>query len=298
MEQELRAEEKRAKIVGIISTIVICSLLIFMILNVVVWRPSIEPLNDMGIEVNFGNDLQGSGDIQSKSIANDNKSLDEAKPQPIQETPVNEPTPVQPQVTPPAQEVVETEAPQEIVAATDAEVEESVVATPKEEVKEKPKEEPNEPVEEPPKEEPKQVVNPATTLGGTGTSNEAKPNSNGNTTGTGDMGDPTGSVNADALLGKSTGQGGSSLEMPGWRWESPPVVNDQSSVTGRIEFEVKIDEDGEVVSVQRVMSSVVDRDIIAKYQQSVYDLVFTPVDPGASRSRLTKGKITFIITAK
>lgn len=294
---DLKAEERKARNIGIIVGSVIFAALIFFLMNLVVWRPSIEPITDYGMEINFGTDDFGSGDTQSKAPANLNESLDEAKPAPeiveqVEQTEtIQEITPVQE-----SNDIVETtEVPDQIVATTDAQVEESVEAVPEEKV-EKTEEVKTEAKEEK-VEEKKQEVNPATTLGGTGTADENKQNSNGNTTGTGDMGKQNGSLNSDALLGGG-GQGGSSLDMPGWNWEAPPSVNDQSSVTGKLVFEVKIDDEGEVISASRIYSDIADRNVINSYKNAVMDLIFEQENSAVDPPRITTGRITFVITAR
>jgi|GEM_PF-1170249 len=294
---DLKAEERKARTIGIVVGSIIFAALIFFLMNLVVWRPSIEPITDYGMEINFGTDDFGSGDTQSKAPANLNESLDEAKPAPeiveqVEQTEtIQEITPVQE-----SNDIVEnTEAPDQIVATTDAQVEESVEAVPEEKV-EKTEEVKTEAKEEK-VEEKKQEVNPATTLGGTGTADENKQNSNGNTTGTGDMGKQNGSLNSDALLGGG-GQGGSSLDMPGWNWEAPPTVNDKSSVTGKLVFEVKIDDEGEVISASRIYSDIADRSVISAYKNAVMDLIFEQENSSIDPPRITTGRITFVITAR
>jgi hypothetical protein len=294
---DIKAEERKARNIGIVAGSIIFAALILFLMNLVVWRPAIEPITDYGMEINFGTDDFGAGNTQSRAPANQNESLDEAKPAPevvkqVEQTEtIQETTPIQE-----SNEVVETtEVPDQIVAITDAQVEESVEAVPEKE-EEKTEEVKTEAKEEK-VEEKKQEVVAATTLGGSGTADENKQNSNGNTEGTGDMGKPTGSLNSDALLGGG-GQGGSSLDMPGWNWEAPPAVSDNSSVTGKLVFEVKIDDEGEVVSASRVYSDIADRNVINAYKNAVMDLIFAQENESMDPPRLTTGRITFVITTK
>ncbi|MEM1137034.1 MAG: hypothetical protein AAGI07_14450 [Bacteroidota bacterium] len=296
---DIKAEERKARNIGIITGTIVFALLIFFLMNIVVWRPSVEPIVDYGMEVNFGTDDFGSGDTQSKAPANLNESLDEAKPTPETIQPVTENVESVQEVQPvqESNEIIEdTEVPDQTVAATDAQVEESVEAVPEEKIEKKVEEVKTE-AEEEKKEEQQEQVNPNTVLGGNGTANENKQNSNGNTTGTGDMGKKTGDLNAEALLGGG-GQGGSSLDMPGWQWESPPVVNDKSAVTGKLVFEVKIDDEGEVIDAHRVYSSIADRNVIYAYKKAIEDLIFEQENDSVDPPRITTGRITFIIRAK
>lgn len=290
-----KKEEKRAKAVGITLTLVFHGLLLFFAIITAAWTPSLEPESDMGIEMNFGMDNQGAGERQSLTEANTEDSFDEARSNPVAEQPTTQPEPVPEPSQQPVQDPVPTP-----VEAIDAPSEESVASSVKPEKKpveqvEQPKQEPK-PAEKP-VEEPKPVINDNALLG-PGNSDSPKANSNGNTTGTGDMGDETGNINADALIGKNTGKGGSSLDMPGWRWESPPVANDNSAVTGKIVFEVRIDEYGEIMDVSRVYSDIVDRSVVNAYYQAVKNLYFVQENSGASAPAVTKGRITFIITSR
>lgn len=274
-----KKEEKQAKAFGAALAVLFNALLLMLFIFTAAWIQPIKPPANLGIEVDFGYDSQGSGEMNSKAQANNSNSFDEQLPMP--ETP--QPTP---QATPQTAQP----APSEVTAVTDVALEESVKATPT-------KQEPKKPEEKPVKKEPEQKVNPATTLGGKGTSETPQASSHGNNDAPGNVGSKTGTLNADALLGESTGKGGSALDMPGWRWESPPAVNDNSRSTGRIVFEVKIDDYGEVVSVTRVYSDVVDRSVVNLYYEAVKKLIFEQTT-NAEAPPMTTGRITFIITSK
>jgi stress response protein SCP2 len=157
-----------------------------------------------------------------------------------------------------------------------------------------------------PKEIPKTVSEPITntTLSKTnvgteeGKNKDAGGNNNGNKPGTvGDMGNPNGDINADALLGNGGIGGGASLEMAGWVWDEKPIVQDKSSETGKIVFEIKIDEDGEVISVKNVYSTV-SRSVANLYEKAVYDLSFSTTIDNAKRAAVTTGKIVFVLKSK
>ncbi|MDW7691881.1 hypothetical protein R9C00_15940 [Flammeovirgaceae bacterium SG7u.111] len=294
-----KKDEKRNKTIAVVATVLFNGILAALLIMAIAWRPPDPPIPQFGIEVNFGMDDSGSGDMQSRAPANENKSLDEAR----QEEPT--PKPVQPVQTAPPEQAETEEVVDQVVAAAE-ESEESVEAVPEEKVKPKveekvtptPKDDPVKQVEpEEKKKEEKPQVNNDALLGG-GTSAENKGNSNGNSESIGDMGDEQGNVNAEALIGSNTGKGGSSLDMPGWSWDEPPSADDQSNITGKIIFEVKIDDAGEVISVERKFSTIADRTVIASYKQAVYDLTFSQMSASASAPRVTTGSITFIITSK
>ena len=244
---------------GLIGTLVVHGLLLLLFVFTVFKGPN-PPLAALGggdgVELNYGLDPAGSGDVQTQATAN--KSLNRVDSRPPQASPDPQPRPVAaatPDPTPPAQEKIIT-----------SEAEESPVSSP--------------PVETPapPKEEVKAVPRPArkvavafapkgsATGGGNGVNgatNTPTGNSNGDRPGAvGDQGDPNGSLDAKALYGAS-GRGGSGgspgsggLEMSGWRFESTPVVEAIDDNSGVIRFKIKISADGEVEAVTKVSGNV------------------------------------------
>ncbi|MCU0329150.1 MAG: hypothetical protein MUE53_09180 [Chitinophagales bacterium] len=118
-------------------------------------------------------------------------------------------------------------------------------------------------------------------------------NSQGNTSGTGNMGDPSGSQ-SNLYFGKSTGQGsaGAGRGMVGSGLNSRkviqlPTVLDNSNLEGRIVISVKVNAQGKVVSAkyQAKGSTLFDSDLIAQCEQKAKTAVFsaaedTPEDYG------------------
>ncbi|WP_426059174.1 hypothetical protein [Hymenobacter sp. B1770] len=219
-------------------------------------NPPLAAMGGDGVELNYGIDEAGSGDVQSMATAN--KSLNREDSRPPIASPDPQPRPVAaatPDPTPPAQEKIITSD------AEESPVSEAPVETPaprKEEVKVAPK--------------PARKVTAAyspngnATGGGNGvngTSNTPTGNNNGDRPGAvGDQGDPNGSLDAKALYG-APGSGGSGsspgsggLEMSGWRFESTPVVEAIDNNSGVIRFRIKISSDGEVESVSKVSGNV------------------------------------------
>jgi outer membrane biosynthesis protein TonB len=285
-------EQKKARAFGATFSLVFHALILMLFVITAAWNPPIEPPPSFGIEVNFGTDATGSGTTQSNARPNTNTSFDEAAPsKAVTSTPVES---VQP-VTPVPQTSTPTPTTNAPITGVEAESPESVAAVPTTPKREETRREEPKKVEP---QKPAEVPNPATTLGGTGTSNQSKANNNGPGDRPGDAGDPSGSLNADAILGRTTGTGGSSLDMPGWKWESPPVANDNSRVTGRIVFEVRINNNGDVMSVSRVYSDIVDRSVINAYYEAVRKLSFYQENESAAAPMVTTGRITFVITSR
>lgn len=308
-------KHRRAKVIGGLITVVLHALLVVLAIYTIVWSPPDPPIPQYGIEVDFGEDdaIGGSEDTRSKAPANDNESLDEAKPiEEIKEevqTKEEEPEPIpEPVEKPPVveEELVEEEAkvPEPAEPEPELDTEVKIESTEPEEKKEAEKT-PEEPIK--PKEEVKEkapelnedaLLTPPSKSGGEGTANEHKANNNGKAKeGIGDAGSKEGEVNKDAILdGKFSGKGGSALDMPGWRWIDAPEVKDNSSATGKIVFELQIDDVGEVVSVKTIFRSV-PATVVAHYKAAVKDLIFEPTNFDTEVDGYTVGKITFIITA-
>ena len=113
----------------------------------------------------------------------------------------------------------------------------------------------------------------------------------------GDAGDPEGTVDSRALYGKSGGGGGGpSLDLAGWRWDYEPKPNDNSNENGRIIFEIKVDDNGEVIGVRTLETTVSPR-VVQLYRQEVEKLTFSPLS-NAIPAPISTGKITFLIRSK
>jgi hypothetical protein len=210
-----------------------------------------------GVELNYGLDEAGSGDIQSMAPANDSPNREDSRP-PAQ-APDPQPQPVAatpPEPTPPTVEKVITsdveESPVAVPPVTKA-------APPKEEVKEVPK---------PPRKvavtfTPKAANADGGGNGVNGSSNAPTGNNNGDRPGSvGDQGDPRGTLDGKSLYG-NPGQGGAGLggsggglEMSGWAFESTPKVEAVDENSGMIRFKIRISEDGEVQGVIKVSGNV------------------------------------------
>ncbi|MFD2717796.1 hypothetical protein ACFST9_03655 [Hymenobacter monticola] len=244
---------------GLIGTLVVHGVLLLLFVLMVFKGPD-PPLAPLGggdgVELNYGLDEAGSGDVQSMATANNSQNREDSRP-PIA-SPDPQPRPVAaatPDPTPPSQEkIVTSEAEESPVAVAPVET----PAPPKEEVKVAPK----------PKRQVAVAFSPKgnATGGGNGvngTSNTPTGNNNGDRPGAvGDQGDPNGSLDAKALYGapgrggtgSSPGSGG--LEMSGWAFETTPRPEAIDDNPGMVRFKIKISEDGDVESVTKVSGNV------------------------------------------
>lgn len=97
--------------------------------------------------------------------------------------------------------------------------------------------------------------------------------------------------------GQGTGNKGASLDLSGWMWDGKPNPDDQSDENGYIIFEIKVDEEGEIVGIktlEKTVSPVVEQ----VYKQSVRDLTFSRTSDNSSSALISTGKVTFIIQSK
>lgn len=90
---------------------------------------------------------------------------------------------------------------------------------------------------------------------------------------------------------------GAVLEIVGWTWDTVPQPKDDTEESGRIVFEITIDDLGEVVSVktlEKTVSPVVEQ----IYKDSLTVLTFSKLTGNTSKEQTFTGKVTFIIQAR
>ncbi len=265
---------------GIFISVGIHAILLLIMFFLLAWSAPDPPIPEYGIEMNFGTTAVGSGDVQPKTPPVEAEEMEEedtepaAEPEEVVEDVVEE-TPVE-AVTQPIESPVVEKKP-----------EKKPKPTPK---KPMPKKEVKKPVEKP---KPKPKVK--STYPGTGKSNSNPSKSGeGDDNKAGDKGNPKGSLDSKTLYG-SGGKGGSSLDLAGWKWDRLPRPKDTSDESGRIVFEIKVDDQGEVVSV-RTIEKTVSPAVERIYKREVERLTFTRTAGGKSAA-ISTGRITFVIKA-
>lgn len=281
MEIALTKEEEKNKKIAAGISIALHALLLLLLFYMLAWSGAPgKPDEELGIEINFGVDAMGSGDIQTKAAANESKNVQDSKPAPTQPDPLPEPKPVAAATpTPPTPvetpKVVTTPAESPVVVKEEAKPQPK--PQPKEEVK-KPVEKPAEkPVEEPKKEPEKpRSLYPGkptenTGNGKSGTSDEATGNNNGNDVNkVGDKGDPRGQMTAKNYEGTPGGGGGGvGLDLAGWRWGDIPRPREDSNESGKIVIRIVVNADG-VVESATVVESTVAPHIAKIYRDEVF----------------------------
>lgn len=275
-------QEKKNQRIAFLTSAGVSGVVVLLMFIIVAWRAPDPPLPEYGIEVNFGMDMEGSGEVQPETPVGSEGTKEE---EPQQEETV-------------VQDKVEESAPveQEIVSKLESPVK---VKETKEEVKpiEKPKEK-----EEKPKEEVKVAYKAntqtndsqnKTTDGKAGTAGSHGDDKNK----TGDKGNPEGSLDAKSLYGTPGGGGGgvSMSGFTGFEWPKVQTPSLPDEAYGVYEFLVKVDDQGDVLSVtplQRGLSLEAER----KLKEVIQRLVFIP--KGSNLPAQSEGKITFKVVSK
>jgi outer membrane biosynthesis protein TonB len=313
-------KEIRSKRTAMAISLTLHAAILLLFFFLMAWRAPDPPLPEYGIELNFGTDAAGSGNVQSLAPANNNAPNNNAKagqpapqpePQKAAPEPVAETTPateVEPIIEP-----VETESPA-VVEKKQPEIKKEEVVVKKEPEKKKEeavkKEEVIEKKEPEKKPDPKPVVNNEALMtpkkegaGGKegGTSEKVAGNNNGDKTGkTGDQGNPEGKLEAKALYGtRGGGNGGSgaSYNITGWAPDSRINEQDASDESGKIVFQVKIDDEGRIISVVPIEKTVSPA-VVSFYKREVEKLTFSPTSENTVPNPVSTGTITFIIKSK
>lgn len=281
-------EEKKNHRIGLITSIGIHAAVIILFLLVMAWKAPNPPFPEYGIELNFGLDNQGYGEVQPETPPSET----EATEQQTEEENLEQKDEAQEEVAP--KEITETT--EQPVSKTDSPVvvkEEKKESKPVKKVEEKPKEQkPADPVK---KDEKLIATYPAE-----GKKEEGKSTANhGDNPGTtGDKGDKEGSLDAKALYGKQGGGGGGpALDLAGWDWDDiprPAIPANESD--GKIEFEIKVDENGEIIGY-RVLERSLSIDAEKACRDAISKLTFTK-KAGLKVPAVSVGKITFVVRTR
>ena len=316
-EEELEVLEKKNRRVAAFTTAGIQGALFLMMLLIVAWRAPDPPMPEYGVELNFGLDTEGYGEVQPETPVG-NEGTEQEDPAPAEQEEV------EPEVK---KEEVQKAEPEPVKTNDDIEEavseEESPVVVKKKEEPVKPIEKPIErPIEKPKEKEPEKKVEkqpevtpkvdsravfkpteqPAT-ASGNGDKEGAKagqPGNHGDDPGkTGDKGNPQGTLDAKALYGTpGGGGGGSGISMSGfngfdWPKVQTPTLPDEAF--GVYEFIVKIDAEGTVVKV-----TPVQRGLSLEAQQRLRDMIqqleFIP--KGANLPNESEGRITIKVVSR
>lgn len=288
-------QEKKNRQIALVTTVGVHVLLFLLFLFVIAWRAPDPPLPEYGIELNFGVDDVGTGSTQpdepagsqqpsEDEVEESNTDQQEAEEQIQEEATQEESTPVQEQAVTPQESTV--------AVKEEKKTETKPVEKPKEQEKKEVVKTETKPVET------TQKTQTQTTAEKTTTDNkEGKPVSHGDDVNkTGDKGDPKGELDNKALYGKQGGgNNGAGLDLAGWNWDYIPNPNVPNNETGRVVFEIKVDDSGEIISIRTIERSVsLEAENICR--KEVEKLTFSKT--GTNVPAISTGRITFVIRSK
>lgn len=262
-------QERKNKRIAMITSVGIHALLLIAFFLMMAWRAPNPPLPEYGIELNFGMDTQGGGEIQPEKSPGtpeqDNAPQEEEKVETTQPEEIVKEEPVKEKAIEPVVSKVESpvvvkeekkEQPKEVVKEKVVETKPKV--TPKEEVK---------------KEDKKEVK--VTEEKGTDAKKGDPTTSQGDDKGKqGDKGKPEGKPNASTIYdgtqgGGANGDNGFSLDMGDWAWITPPKIPDiPDNQGGRIAFKITCDADGEITKIE-----VTENTLSPKARQLLEDVI-------------------------
>ncbi len=279
-------EEKKKKKKTIIISAMIHGVLLALLIFIFAWKEPDPPIPEYGIELNFGLDEVGSGDIQPQTTTPAESQESEAAEEPVDapddpSESVDEAAESTPEVVQPAESPHTVKEEPKPVVKKDTKVEE------------KPKPVEKKPEEKKPVEDPKPEVKT-----GPESDKDTDAKSHGdNTNKEGDKGSPDGKVDERALYGQAGGGGGFSFNMTGWRPDFEPKPKDTSGESGRLVFQITINEYGEItriVTVERGVSAAVER----IYRDEVSKLTFTKTSDNTRVAPSSTGTIAFVLKSQ
>lgn len=282
--------EKKNKRIAAASTIGLHGLLLVFFFFAVGWRAPDPPYGSMeGFVINLGFDDQGSGDIQpvvpvgSEQEETQPEETPVENPQQEEQATETEPKPVQEQLT--AND-------ETAVAIKDVKKEEKEADKPAKPV-EDPKDKTDQKVATKEAEKPLAVYKPDASKNTN--SKAGQPGGEGDDVNKkGDKGQPDGQLGPGAYKGKAGGGGGgSSLNIDGWLWDEVPKVKAPGSESsGRVVFEIKVNSEGEIVSIRTLERSLsLEMENICR--REIEKLTFSKT--GTNVPSLSTGKITFVV---
>ncbi|QCK15511.1 hypothetical protein [Mangrovivirga cuniculi] len=287
IKREDEIARKKDKQKSMVITIAIHGVLLVLFAFLLAWKEPNPPLPQYGIEIDMGMDNVGSGDDQDNIEAPESEAEDE--PSPVEEA-VEDPSEQPVEETSEPTEAVETDDPVDPVD----EVSENTDAVP---VEPEPKKTTTKTEN---KTESKEETVTAPIYPGTekGEGSGASKKSDGDDTDQqGDKGDPESVDERFIYKGTSGGGGGGpQLDITGWTWDRVPDKKDQSAQSGRIKFSFEIDDDGYVVNVTPIESTV-SPDVLKFYQNQLEETTFSQTGSLPPKPR-TKGTVTFIIKSQ
>jgi len=248
------SEQKNKRIAFLVSAGIHTSLFLtfFFLIS---WRAPYPPAPEYGVELNFGLDTQGGGEIQPTTSVGNPDAKDEDADQKANDQKAN----VEPVKEVPKTETVEQKDEKLISDETSDVTVKAKKDKPEEKVKEKVEVKNEKPVEVKPV-----VKQEALYTGAKGEKKGETNQSEGDDAGkVGDKGDPRGRYQKGAYTGNPGGGGFGLFGMTGWDWASQPKAPElPDNENGRIVFQIECDENGDIVKI-----TTIDRGLSLKAEQ-------------------------------
>lgn len=284
MEEE---NNKKSRNIGLIATTVFHGIVALLFFILMAWTAPDPPLPEYGVEINLGFQAEGSGEVQSDVDPGNEGAQEESASQP-EET-------KQPEVKEEA-----TESQPEKAVVTDETNPVSVKTEEKKEVKEEVKTEAKKEVKptetKKPEVKKETVFTPNETTDKNATQKKGENKSEGDDkNATGNKGQTDGTLDPNAqysgIKGGGGGGNGTGLAIDGWDWNSVPKPILPSNDRGEMVYEIKVDEDGELIRIEplKILSAEADRICRAEIAKLTFTAKGTP--------KAATGKITFVFTA-
>ncbi len=291
---DYQEQEKKNRRIGFFTSLGIHSAMFLILFFLMAWRAPDPPLPEFGVELNFGLDDQGSGDVQPETpVGQETVQESEKLDQPAEAQPEE----VQPEIKETVKETVPEKAIEQAVSDEPSPVvvkEEKKKEVKKEVIKEKPAETAPKVIAEYKKEDKKESTNADASKKGTTGSQGDDINK------TGDKGSPEGKLDAKALYGTPGGGGGGDglgLSMGGWAWASDPKIPElPDSDNGKVVFSIECDENGEITRIDTK-----ERSLSARSEQILKDLIRENSLVRTSDTKappVSRGTIVFILKTK
>lgn len=303
------------------SIVIYAALLLTLYFIKIVYEPPREDIG-FGVDLNYGVDLVGSGDIQTMNKANDSKNAYDVKPEAGAKANVK-PVPAPSKPKPETQKTVTKAAPAKVLTSN-----EDTKVTVKEPVEKtkpaaKPAAETSKPAPEkttPAPVQPQRTVDNSSIMkkssgsggatgsnGTTGTRDGVGGNNNGDGKPgeVGDKGDPRGTPDGKSLYGNpgkggpgpgGSGGSGTSVSISGWRNKGNLNINkDNSSETGTIVFDVVINDFGDVINIKNRPTSL-SPSVVSYYREQIRSKLKSTLQAEGTPPSRSSGTITIRIT--
>lgn len=282
-------QEKKNRRTGLLWSAGVHSLLALTLFFIMAWRAPDPPLPEYGIELNFGMDNQGSGDVQpDKPVGDQGEATTTEEAQQPAATNAEE-VPVQDNDV--KQEAVE------VVSKTESPVSAKETKTTPEPTKEPSKTEKQAVTKTntatPAKESPKDATADASKKGESSSQGDDSKKS-------GDKGNEQGKLDASALYGVPGGGGGGngvSLSMSGWAWADEPTIPQlPDNEDGKVVFEIECDENGDITGI-----NTLERTLSPRAEQLLKDMIrknsLVRTSGGKVPDR-SKGRVSFVLKTR